>query len=517
MVSGTALTRIVPVQHSPVSIKRNIAANLAGNLWTAVVSIALVPLYIHFMGIEAYGLVGLFAALQAMLALLDMGLSTTLNREMARLSVLPGKAQDMRDLVRTLEIIYGLMALAIGIAIVSLAPLIAGRWVQARHLSPHVIEQAVMLMGLILLFQWPAGLYSGGLLGLQRQVLLNVVTVISATFRGGGVILILWLVSPTIQAFFLWQTVISLFTTVTIAWLLWRSLPAAEQSPRFNRRLLKTIRSFAAGTTGLTIQGVILTQMDKVVLTKWVPLDVFGYYTLAASVAQNLGRLISPVTAAVFPRFAQLHAQQNEPELARLYHRSCQLLAVLILPAAAMLAFFPAEILMLWTRNPETVQQTHLLLALLAVGGALNSLMYIPSILQTAVGWLSLALWINTVSIAAFIPLALMSTVRYGAVGMAGCWIILNAVCVLVAPHLIHRRLLAREKWSWYFRDVSRPLGAAVLTAWLFQSLRFMPQSSWVQLGYLALIYGVVLLVTIASATQIRDLVSARIAGVLRI
>ena len=500
-----------------MSLKRNIAANLVGNLWTAVVSIALVPLYIHFMGIEAYGLVGVFAALQAMLALLDLGLSTTLNREMARLSVLPDKAQDMRDLVRTLEIIYWLIALAIGVVVLSLAPLIAGKWVQARQLSPHVVEQAVMMMGLILIFQWPASLYSGGLLGLQRQVLLNVISVISATFRGAGVVLVLWLISPTIQAFFLWQTVISMLTTAAVAWLLWRSLPAAENSPRFNGRLLKAIGSFAAGTTGLTIQGVILTQQDKVILTKWVPLDVFGYYSLAASVAQNLGRLISPVTAAVFPRFTQLHAQQNESELAQLYHRSCQLLAVLILPAAAMLAFFPAEILMLWTRNPETVRQTHLLLALLAVGGALNSIMYIPSILQTAFGWLSLALWINTVSIVAFIPLTLVVTRHYGAVGTASCWIALNALYALAVPHLVHRRLLVKEKWSWYFGDVSLPLGAAALTAWLFQSLRFTPQSSWVQLGYLALIYGAVLLATIISAKQIRDLVSTRLAGALRI
>ena len=79
-------------------------------------SLVFVPLYIKFMGIESYGLVGIFASLFALFGLLDMGLSTTLNRELARLSAVPDRAGEMRNLVRTLEIIYWGMAVVIGIA-----------------------------------------------------------------------------------------------------------------------------------------------------------------------------------------------------------------------------------------------------------------------------------------------------------------------------------------------------------------------------------------------------------------
>ena len=497
-----------------MNLKCNIVANLVGNLWTVIVSIALVPLYIHFMGIEAYGLVGFFAAMQALLALLDFGLSTTLNREMARLSALPDMARHSRDLVRTLELIYWAVGIFIGSVILGVAPFIADQWVQAKTMPMTVVRQSVMMMGLILLFQWPSSFYSGGLLGLQRQVLLNVATVISVTLRGVGVIFILWLISPTIQAFFLWQTVVSAMTTLAIRLLLWRSLPSDSEAPRFNRHLLKSIWSFAAGTTGLSIQGVILTQQDKVILSKWVPLDVFGYYSLAASVAQNLGRLIAPVTAAVFPRFTHLHEQRDEEKLAHLYHQSCQLLAVLIFPAAVMLAFFSSEILRLWTRNPETVKQTHLLLSLLAIGAALNSIMYIPSILQTSVGWLSLALYFNTVSIVTFVPLTMLLTHRYGGVGAASCWIGLNALYVLTAPHFIHGRLLIREKWKWYREDVGGPFVMAVLAAWICQRLMVTSLPAVGVFLYLALTYLVILLAVMVCAKEIRTLMSAQMAHV---
>ncbi len=202
-------------------------------------SLAFVPLYIHFMGIEAYGLVGIFLTIQAMFGLLDMGLSPTMNREMARLSVLPDSAQDMRNLVRTLEIIYWSVALFIGIIIIFAAPLIAYYWVRSGQLPTSTIQQAVTIMGLAIACQWPLSFYSGGLMGLQRQVLLNGITVTIATLRGVGAVLILWLVSPSIQAFFTWQILISLLNTITVAYYLWYSLPPSKTKATFQKRAVK--------------------------------------------------------------------------------------------------------------------------------------------------------------------------------------------------------------------------------------------------------------------------------------
>jgi O-antigen/teichoic acid export membrane protein len=66
----------------------------------------IVPLYIRFMGMEAYGLIGFYAMLQGTLQILDLGLSPTMTRELARYSSQSGKEHEMRDFVRTLEIGY---------------------------------------------------------------------------------------------------------------------------------------------------------------------------------------------------------------------------------------------------------------------------------------------------------------------------------------------------------------------------------------------------------------------------
>lgn len=184
------------------TIKKNIIANFLGSIWIALMNLAFVPLYIHFLGIESYGLVGFFSMLLGIFSLLDMGLSSTMSFEMARLSAQEGRSQEMKDLARTLEIPYWAIGLLLAFAVVFLAPWIASRWVQAKNIAPETVKLAVILMGLCIGFHWPMNFYSGGLIGLQQQVLLNAINISIATLRGLGSVFILWLISPCIESFF---------------------------------------------------------------------------------------------------------------------------------------------------------------------------------------------------------------------------------------------------------------------------------------------------------------------------
>ena len=103
-------------------VKKNFAANLAGSGWAALTGLACTPLYIKFLGMEAYGLIGFFLMLQGVVNILDLGLSPTMTREMARYSALPEKAGEARDFVRTLEVGYWGIGVAIGVTIYLLAP-----------------------------------------------------------------------------------------------------------------------------------------------------------------------------------------------------------------------------------------------------------------------------------------------------------------------------------------------------------------------------------------------------------
>ena len=487
-------------------VRRNIVANIAGRGWAALLSLAVLPVYIHFLGIEAFGLIGFFLSLMAILSLLDLGLGTALNRQFAQYSMQSGKAQEMRDLLRTLEIIYWVIGIAIGVVMAALAPAIAAYWLKPQQLSVETATQALAMMGIAIAFQWPRALYSGGLMGLQRQVASNLLSSITATANSLGAVLILWLVSPTLQAYVAWFMAISLVDTLLTGLLLWRSLPKAPARPTFRPQALAGIWRFAAGMTGISVMSIILTQLDKMILVKVLPLDAFGYYSLASRVAGGLSYLTGPVCAAFFPRFSQLAAKNDTQELARLYHRGCQLMSVLILPLAVALTLFSYDLLLIWTQDRSIAENSHLMLSLLVVGTALNAIASLPYVLQLAYGWTQLSLFVNTAATLLLAPMIYFMSIRYGGVGAAIVWVILNSLYILVVLYLMHRRLLQGELWRWCYRDVARPLFAAATIGGLWNWLIPTFESGWLSVSNMALASVAMFAAAILAAPEIRSL-----------
>ena len=447
-----------------MTVKSNVIANFAGSGWSALMGLAFIPFYIRLMGAEAYGVVGVFVSIQVMFTVLDLGLSQALSRELARLSVDRKNADLMADTARTLEVVYWGIALGVAVVIALLSRFIAYQWLNPEHLSQESLVEALWVMAVVVGLRWPVALYMGGLNGLQRQVMVNALFAVFVTLQGAGALAVLWFVEPTVRAFFLWQALIALLQVVGLRIALWRSLPS-EGVGVFRLEILKGVWRFAAGMTGISLLATILTQMDKVLLSKLLPLAEFGYYTFAATVAAVIYKLISPVFTAYYPRLTELATKYDQPALVRVYHQGCQLMAVAILPVTLILAFFSKEILELWTRNPDVVAKSSLLISLLVIGNALNGLMNLPYALQLAHGWTKLAFYQNVIAVIVLAPAIYFSTLRWGAVGAAGIWIVLNSAYLLIGVQVMHRRLLINEKWRWYINDVGKPLTAALVIA----------------------------------------------------
>ncbi len=439
------------------SVKTNILANFIGRIWGALLGILFVPLYLKYLSVEFYGIIGIFASVQAILFLLDVGLSPTVNREMARLSSFPEKFREMRDLARTLELPYWAVGILVTIITLLLSPLLAHYWIKSENISDTDITRFLMIMSIGFGFQWVGTFYSSGLLGLQRQVLLNVLNVIFGTLRSFGALIVLAYISPTIQAFLIWQTVVAVINAVVFALAFWKSLPKSEKKAEFRYDLLKSIWRYAAGMTGIGIVTLILTQLDKIILSKMLTLEQFGYYSLANSLAaMGLGMIISSIDAVYYPKFSQIVARNDTNEISQIYHQAAQTLSVFLIPSTLTLAFFAPEILQLWTNDQAIVDNASLLLALIAVGTGLNGFMHIPYFMQLANGMTKLAFWKNVVAIIILIPLMIYAINYYGAVGAAVVWCLLNFSYIVAEVPIMHRFLLKGEMKRWYFEDIGK-------------------------------------------------------------
>lgn len=457
-----------------MSVKRNLLANYAGAAWSGLMGLAFLPLYVQYLGIEAYGLIGFFASLQVWFALLDMGLSPTLNREMARFTAGQHTAQGIRDLLRSMEFIYGGIALLLAVAFVAASSWLATRWLNAQQLPRETVMQAFMLMGLCTGLRWMTVLYRSAVIGLQQQVWLNGLVFVTATLRGLGVVAVLAFIAPTLQAFFVFQALIGLLELVALQGKVYRLLPPA--AARFSLPTLQRVWRFAAGVTLISFLATLLTQVDKVILSKLLPLEDFGYFMLATTVGGAIYLLVAPMSNAIYPRFSELVARNDEATLARDYHRMAQLLAVMLLPPALLLAGFAHDILRVWTGSTVTADHVAGILALWAVGTALNGLNHVPAMAQLAYGWSTLGVVLNGVAVMVVIPAFLVLVPQYGGLAAAWIWIALNVGYLTIGIAAMHARILKQEMWRWYFQDNLLPLLAGLFaTAGMLLVARLLP------------------------------------------
>ena len=486
------------------SLKKNVVANFAGSAWTGLMGVIFVPLYIQLMGVESFGIIGIFASLQAMFAVLDLGLSQALAREMARLSVDQKNTPRMADTARTLEIIYWGIALVVVAVIMMASHFIAYYWLNPEKLSREFLQEALWIMALVVGLRWPVSLYMGGLNGLQRQVLVNLLLAIFATLQGVGSLAVLWLIQPTIQAFFFWQALMAIAQVIVLRIALWRIL-SSERKGKFRRDVLKEIWRFAAGMTGISLVSTILMQTDKILLSKLLTLSDFGYYTFAAMVAAVMYRLITPVFTAYYPRLTALVSKNDQPGLVQTYHQGCQVMAVVILPSALTLAFFSKEVLSLWVRDPGVITHASLLVSLLVIGNTLHGFMHLPYALQLAHGWTKLSLLTNLVAVIFLAPAIYFSAMAWGAVGAASMWIVLNVGYLLIVIHLIHLRLLKHEKWSWYRNDVGKILAITLAVTGLGRLIMRDGLEDILKFVILIIVFGVATLSAVIATASLRS------------
>jgi len=492
-------------------VRKNIIANMLGSGWVAVLSIAFIPLYIHFMGMESYGLVGFFVTLQILFSLMDMGLTATVSRELARLSALDDKEQEMRNVVRTLELIYWGLALLVALIVIASTHWISTSWVNSNELSQETIEQSVFLMGVVIAFRMPYSFYCGALVGLQKQVLLNVIKICVETLRHGGAVLVLWLFSPTITAFFLWHTIIGLLAAVLMFGVIWRSVPSTMANAVFTPSIFRYLWRFVAGMSGISVLSLILVETDKVILSKMLPLDEFGYYILASTLAMGLNLIIVPLFTAVYPRFAQLVAQNDDLQLRQMYHKSCQLMTVLVIPLALVMCFFSGDILQIWTQDAAISSHSAPLLSILVIGTACNALMNIPYALQLAHAWTKLSIISNMIAVVVLIPSLIIMVSKYGSHGAATIWTALNIGYILFNSPIVHAKLLKGEFSYWLVRDFAIPTVTALITVLLFWVAIPPGLSLFAHLAWIVFALFMALLLCALAAPMVRNMLWAMV------
>jgi O-antigen/teichoic acid export membrane protein len=226
---------------------------------------------------------------------------------------------------------------------------------------------------------------------------------------------------------------------------------------------LKRVWRLSAGVSGIALSSLMLLQLDKILLSRILTLEDFGRYMLASLIASGLYVILTPVFNAVYSRMSALVSSGDTSQLTQLYRWGTRLLLAVLFPVAIAAAMLSRDLVAIWTQDANIAATVGPILSLFLIGTMLNGVMHFPYALQLAYGNTRLPLKINLILLAVMVPMVIFLAEKFGALGGAAAWAILNSVFVLIGTWLTHRSLLKGIGARWLLHDVALPLVLAAV------------------------------------------------------
>ena len=419
-----------------------------------------VPIVVHALGTQSYGLYVLATLLLGYTAFLDLGLTPAVVRSLAT-HHLAGDDSALEALIGTaLTLLLGLGLIG-GIIIALLTPQLSQHWLRVPqrlqsdaafvlYLSAvgFALNMCLTVFGAI-----PQGLQRLDLFAMRSLVLTTVTGVaqITIVMLGGG---LRWLAGVTVAI-----NVASLVIFVLVAR---RLLPGVSLLPRFNQWASRELLSFGALRFVNQLAGQVVFQLDRLIVAALVSIAAVTFYSVPLSIAQRFVIVQAIFATAFFPAASELHALADRARLRAAYLASMKLVLAMVVPMAILVATFSHPLLKAWLGNAFADASAGIL-AVLAIAYGLAQVMGVPTLAADATGHVRWSAGFAIVSAAINLSLTIILVPRLGAIGAAYALLINAATQGPVFVYIVQRRFVQVPLLAMLRAAVIRPVLAGLV------------------------------------------------------
>lgn len=440
--------------------KSNIIFNFLGSAWLGLLTLAVTPLQVHFLGVEAFGFVGLITILQVLLGSLDLGIAATVTKVVS--SDHSVQRRDSAAALNTASSVYWAIALLIAILLWTNSGRVASFWLRNTQLDPATVTLGIQIIAVYLGLRWPVAFYSGVITGLQRMDALNIIKASVNTLRLlGGVVVLFFL--PDLLAFLIWFAISSAVELLVYAVVTYRMLPTLRWWPYFSLASFKDIWKYSAAMNLIALTALVLSQADRLAVTRLLSLEALGYYAIAYNASIVISLIQSAINNASFPAFSHSFSSGQHAELLSRYNKTSQLMTLVVALPCFALVFFGHEVLTVWI-NVKVADEAAFTMAWLAVGFFFNAVVSNAYMAAVACGQPGLPLKVNLFALFAYLPALYWLVNSEGMSGAAIAYACLNAYYVFSLVPLVQARVM-RQGFGIWLRENLLPFMLAGITA----------------------------------------------------
>lgn len=436
----------------------------------STIAIFMAPIYIRYLGLESYGLIGFFTLIQSWMQIFDMGFSATLSRQSAQYCSGTLSAFEFKSVFKAIQNLFSILSVGLIIVALYVGYYYSNFWIKASHLDVLDVKKSVILILIVSILRWQGGLYRGIVNGFEHQVWLNQFNIFFSTIKYLLVLIYLHYFSQNIVEFFLYQLIVNLLEFLFLFNYVQKLMPQVNQKITSKFDLLKKNLRFSLSIAFSSSVWVFVTQLDKLILSKYLTLKDFACYSMAVTLASGINVIISPLSSAILPRFSGLIAQKKQLQFTVLYREVTKLIVILVTPIVLMMVFYGDKILLAWSNNQYVAEHSSKILLGYAIGNGVLAILAMAYYLQFAIGKLRLHLLGNVFFIVVLIPMLIYATLKWGGVGASYVWMICNTLYLFLWVPIVHQKYLNYSYFNWLKNDViSVCVISGIISFWLLK------------------------------------------------
>lgn len=395
-------------------LTKNIIYNVIGQSFVLILGFVSVKFIYSRLGGDIVGII--YFAMMAnttLCMILELGVCSTTVREVS--ANYEKNPTYTHKFIRVFSSFYWILYIVVGLLIYLFAPLLVEKWLKLQGLDLATAVSALRILLISSLLALPKSFYASVVRGLQRMEINNSIDaalmgiqqlgIIVIIFQGGNLIHIAWWVAATHLLGLLAYIVACL-----------NFFPVKILKPEYSSNIIKKNFKYTAHMTVISLTALMYLQIDKLVLSKILPIDTFGYYYFAYSIVAKGALVTMAISHAVFPHLSSINSSGDKNAMRRQYHKLQDMLCFLIVPVFAVIPFVSLP-LFTYLFN-ETIAHTLLMpTTLLCLGFYMTGTLTIPNNISFVVGKPGIVARQNLLVIFVVVPVTVICINMWGMVG----------------------------------------------------------------------------------------------------
>lgn len=426
-------------------LARNTVWNLVGSGAPMIVAVFSIPVLIHGLGKDRFGVLALAWAVIGYASLFDLGLGRALTQLVAR-KLGAGEQDGVASVVWTSL----LLMLALG-SLGAITVILASPWLVRHALKiPGPLQLETLRAFYLLGFSVPVVIVTAGLRGVleahQRFRMINALRIPLGIYSFAGPLLVL----PFSRSLFpvvgvlLAGRVVGCFAHLLLCF---RIAPELRERIVWHRESAGPLLRFGGWMTVSNIVGPLMVNLDRFVIGAITSMEDVAYYATPYEVVTKFLFIPGALVGVIFPAFSTSFAG-DQTRAAVLYDRCIRYLALILFPVVLITVALAQDGLNMWLGG-DFASRSFRVLQWLAVGVFMNSLAQVPFALVQSAGRPDLSAKLHLVELPCYLLALWWLVSSFGIQGAAIAWAA-RSVADTAALFVLARSFLpARNLFSW--------------------------------------------------------------------